>query len=179
MSDTTWRASTAYDYPLTIKNLFLAPMVDAPDQEIVYRGELRITYRRFRERVARLARALMDLGVRPGDTVAVMDWDSHRYLECFYAIPMIGAVLHTVNVRLSPEHIVYTIDHAEDDVVLVNAEFLPLLEHIRGRLSTVRDCDSLVLMEEGRIVAQGDFETLRRESALFSELARLSRIEVG
>ena len=55
-----------------------------------------------------------------------MDWDSHRYLECFYAVPMIGAVLHTVNVRLSPEQLVYTIDHAEDDVLLINAEFLPL-----------------------------------------------------
>ena len=55
-----------------------------------------------------------------------MDWDSHRYLECFYAMPMIGAVLHTVNVRLSPEQLVYTIDHAEDDVLLINAEFLPL-----------------------------------------------------
>ncbi len=68
---------------------------------------------------------------------AVMDWDSHRYLECFFAVPMIGAVLHTVNVRLSPEQILYTIDHAEDDVLLVNAEFLPIIEQIKGRIDTV------------------------------------------
>ena len=63
-----------------------------------------------------------------------MDWDSHRYLECFFAVPMMGAVLHTVNVRLSPEQILYTINHAEDDVLLVNAEFLPILER-SGKLT--------------------------------------------
>jgi fatty-acyl-CoA synthase len=68
----------------------------------------------------------------------VMDWDSHRYLECFFAVPMMGAVLHTINVRLSAEQILYTIEHAEDDVLLVHAEFLPILEHIRGRLSGVK-----------------------------------------
>ena len=64
-----------------------------------------------------------------------MDWDSHRYLECFFAVPMMGAVLHTVNVRISPEQMLYTINHAADDVILVNAEFLPLLEAIHDRRS--------------------------------------------
>ena len=102
MSDLIWRTDSAYDFPLLVKNMLAAPLVDDPEQEIVYRGELRFTYRQFRERVGRLAAALRYLGIGPGDTVAVMDWDSHRYLECFYAVPMIGAVLHTVNVRLSP-----------------------------------------------------------------------------
>ena len=132
------KTPSAYDYPLLIKNLFLAPVVDNPEQEIVYRGETRMTYRDFRNRVHRLAGALAALGVKPGDTVAVMDWDSHRYLECYFAVPMLGAVLHTVNVRLSPEQILYTIDHAEDDVLLVNAEFLPIVEQIRGRIDTVK-----------------------------------------
>lgn len=132
------RTPSAYDYPLLIKNLFLAPVVDNPEQEIVYRGSMRFTYREFRARVCRLANALTELGVKPGDTVAVMDWDSHRYLECFYAVPMLGAVLHTVNVRLSPEQIIYTVDHAEDDFLLVNAEFLPILKQIKGRIDTVR-----------------------------------------
>ena len=109
------RTASAYTYPLLIKNLFHAPVVDNPDQEIVYRDLLRYTYRDLRERVRRLAGALTELGVRPGDTVAVMDWDSHRYLECFFAVPMLGAVLHTINVRLSAEQVLYTIDHAEDD----------------------------------------------------------------
>lgn len=131
---------------LLIKNILQAPIQDNPDQEIVYAGILRFTYAQFRERVARLAAALMAQGVKPGDTVAVMDYDSHRYLECYFAIPMIGAVLHTINIRLSPEQMVYTIGHAEDDVILVNSDFLPLLEQIRGRLETV---EKFILLTDG------------------------------
>lgn len=132
------RTPSAYNYPLLIKNLLFCPVVYAPEQEIVYRDKFRYSYRQLHERVKRLANVLVSLGVKPGDTVAVMDWDSHRYLECFFAVPMIGAVLHTINVRLSPEQILYTIDHAEDDVLLVNSEFLPILEQIRGRMDAVR-----------------------------------------
>ena len=124
------RTPSAYGYPLLIKQLFEAPLVDNPDQEIVYKGHLRFTYRSFRERVRRLAGALAAQGVKAGDTVAILDWDSHRYLECFFAVPMIGAVLHTVNVRLTPEQILFTINHAEDDVILVHKDFLPILEAI-------------------------------------------------
>ncbi|MBE0617763.1 MAG: AMP-binding protein, partial [Proteobacteria bacterium] len=128
------KAPSAYAYPLLIRHLLHAPLAHAPDQEIVYRDLRRHSYRTFRERLGRLASALAGLGVKSGQTVAVMDWDSHRYLECFFAVPMMGAVLHTVNVRLSPEQILYTINHAEDDVLLVNAEFLPLVEAIRERI---------------------------------------------
>ena len=79
---------------------------------------------------------LDDSGVGPGTTVAVMDWDSHRYLECYFAVPMMGAVLHTMNVRLSPEQLIYTINHAEDEVVLVHAEFLPMLEAVKNQFTT-------------------------------------------
>jgi fatty-acyl-CoA synthase len=156
------RTPSAYEYPLLIKNLLFCPVVDAPDQEIVYRSH-RFTYRDLRQRVACLANALTSLGVKRGDTVAVMDWDSNRYLECFFAVPMIGAVLHTINVRLSPEQILYTIDHAEDDVLLVNSEFLPILEQIRGRMDTVK---SFVLLNdeptvpESHIPFSGEYEAL-------------------
>ena len=138
MENLIFKTESAYSYPLLIKNLMFAPVVDNPDQEIVYRGALRFTYRQFHERVRRLAAALGKIGVKPGDTVAVMDWDSHRYLECFFAVPMIGAVLHTVNVRLSAEQLVYTISHAEDTVIIVNSDFLPILDQIKGRIDTVR-----------------------------------------
>ena len=157
------RTPSSHDYQLLIKNLLLCPVVDAPEQEIVYRGSFRYTYRELRERVQRLANALTSLGVQPGDTVAVMDWDSHRYLECFFAVPMIGAVLHTINVRLSPEQILYTIDHAEDDVLLVNSEFIPILEQIRGRMDTVK---SFILLSDeptepgGTISFAGEYEAL-------------------
>ena len=97
------RTASAYSYPLLIKNLLAYPVVDNPDHEIVYRDQCRYDYRTLRERISRLANMLTGLGVKPGDTVAVMDWDSHRYLECFFAVPMIGAVLPTINVRLSPD----------------------------------------------------------------------------
>ncbi|HPE72065.1 MAG TPA: fatty acid--CoA ligase [Candidatus Competibacter sp.] len=128
----------AYAYPLLIKNLLANPLRQFPNQEVVYGDFKRQTYREMGERIHRLASGLTGLGVKPGDTIAVMDWDSHRYLECFFAIPMMGAVLHTVNIRLSPEQILYTINHAEDDVILVNTEFLPILEAIRDRIEPVK-----------------------------------------
>ncbi|RMG96941.1 MAG: fatty acid--CoA ligase, partial [Candidatus Dadabacteria bacterium] len=141
------RTPSAYGYPLLIKQLWHSPLASTPDQEIVYRDRKRMTYRELRERVGRLASALAGLGVKPGDTVAVMDWDSHRYLECFYAVPMMGAVLHTVNVRLSPEQILYTINHAEDDVILVHADFVPVVEAIRDRIE--RPVKFVLLSDDG------------------------------
>ena len=141
------KAPSAYSYPLLIKQLLLTPILYAPDQEIVYQDKVRLTYREFYKRIHRLASGLKSLGVKPGDTVAVLDWDSHRYLECFFAVPMMGAILHTVNVRLSPEQILFTMNHAEDDVVLAHADFVPMLEEIAGRLQTVH---SYVLIEDGK-----------------------------
>jgi fatty-acyl-CoA synthase len=130
--------ASAYAYPLLIKHLLHTPLAHSPHQEIVYRDQLRYDYRTLLRRIAQLASGLSRLGVEPGDTVAVLDWDSHRYLECFFGVPMLGAVLHTVNVRLSPEQILYTINHAEDDVILVHAEFVPLLEAIFDRIESVK-----------------------------------------
>jgi fatty-acyl-CoA synthase len=137
---------SAYEYPLLIKHLLHTPLAHAADQEIVYRDLERFDYRTLQRRIGQLASGLARLGVRPGDTVAMMDWDSHRYLECFFAVPMMGAVLHTVNIRLSPEQLLYTINHAEDDVILVNSEFLPVLEEIKDRIEPVK---KLVLLTDG------------------------------
>lgn len=131
-------AASAYAYPLLIRHLLDSPLVNSPDNEIVYRNLKRYNYREFRLRVGRLADMLSTLGIKRGDTVGVLDWDSHRYLECYFAVPMMGAVLHTVNIRLSAEQLLYTINHAEDDILLVNADFMPLLEVIRERLETVK-----------------------------------------
>jgi fatty-acyl-CoA synthase len=128
------QTASAYVYPLLIKELLRSGVTRAPEQEIVYGERGRMTYRELGERVGRLASGLAGLGVGPGDTVGVMDWDSTRYLECYFAVPMMGAVLHTLNVRLSPEQILYTINHADDDVILVNSEFLPMLGQIWERV---------------------------------------------
>lgn len=163
MNNLIEQTHSAYAYPLLIKQLFLAPLANNPDQEIVYRDKLTITYKTWHERVRRLANVLTSIGVEQGCTVAVMDWDSNRYLEAYYAVPMMGAVLHTINVRLSPEQMVYTIEHAEDDVIICHADFLPLLESIKGRISEGR---KFIIIDEGGEVAphhfrfEGEYEKL-------------------
>ena len=139
-------ATDAYDYPLTLDHLLHTALTVAPSREIVHGARGRYDYRELRRRIGRLAAGLAALGVEPGATVAVMDWDSPRYLECFFAIPMMGAVLHTINVRLSPDQILYTINHAEDDVILVHEDFIPLVAQIRGRLE---HAPRLVLVRDG------------------------------
>src|SRR3954468_12636812 len=132
------RTPSAYSFPLLIKHLLHTPLAHAPEQEIVYRDLKRYDYRTLRHRIGQLASGLEGLGVEPGDTVAVLDWDSHRYLECYFAVPMMGAVLQMVNIRLSPEQILYTINDAESDVLLVHTDFLSVLEEIQDRFETVK-----------------------------------------
>ncbi|OQY57520.1 MAG: long-chain fatty acid--CoA ligase, partial [Desulfobacteraceae bacterium 4572_88] len=157
---------SAYAFPLLIKNLLRTPMIYSPEQEIIYRDKMRYNYLTLEKRIARLANMLEKLGVKQGDTVAVMDWDSHRYLECFFAVPMMGAVLHTVNIRLSPEQLIYTINHAEDDVILVNADFLPLLEAVKDQFETVK---KIVLLTDGdkpdtTLNLDGEYEDLSEQA---------------
>lgn len=142
----TERASRAYHYPLLVRHLLHRPVAASSTQQIVYRDQFRCTYAEFSRRLARLASGLTSRGVEAGATVAVMDWDSHRYLECFFAIPMMGAVLQTVNVRLSPEQIAYTLNHARAEVLLVHHEFLPLLAAIRGQVPALR---TIILIADG------------------------------
>jgi acyl-CoA synthetase (AMP-forming)/AMP-acid ligase II len=137
MSSAHHAAPEAYAFPLLIKQLWNAPMSYAAEQEIVYRDR-RLSYRQLRERVGRLGSVLNKLDIGMGDTVAVMDWDSHRYLECYYAVPMIGAVLMTVNVRLAPEQIIYTLNHSEAEILLVNSDFRDVLSTIWPKLESVR-----------------------------------------
>ena len=80
------RTPGAYAYPLLIKQLLHTPLAIAPEQEITYLGGRRHSYRMLRERIGRLASALAGLGIEAGHTVAMMDWDSHRYLDCFFAV---------------------------------------------------------------------------------------------
>ncbi|HEX6705682.1 MAG TPA: fatty acid--CoA ligase [Albitalea sp.] len=137
---------SAYAYPLLIKQLLHTPLAVCPEQEIVYSDLKRYNYWTLRHRIGQLASALKSTGIGPGDTVAVMDWDSHRYLEAYFAVPMMGSVLMTVNVRLSPEQIHYTLNHSGARALLVHREFLPLL---LGILDKLRTLDVLVLLDDG------------------------------
>ena len=120
-------ADGAYAYPLLIKRLLMSGVALRAGTADRLRRQVALHLSDLNQRIRRLANALTAAGVKAGDTVAVLDWDSHRYLECFFAVPMIGAVLHTVNIRLSPEQVLYTMNHAEDDLVLVHDDFVPLL----------------------------------------------------
>ena len=161
-------AKSAYRYPLILKQLWHTPLLQSPEQEIVYRDQKRLTYRQLGERIARLASALSKLGVEPGDTVGVLDWDSNRFLEAFFAIPMMGAVLQTVNVRLSAEQIAYTIEHAGASTLVVNDEFVGLLEGIRPQLTKVK---TLVVMSDrprpvtGSLPFAGEYENLLADAS--------------
>jgi fatty-acyl-CoA synthase len=153
---------TAYAYPLLIKQILTAPLANAPGQEIIYADMMRYDYRAFADRIERAAGAFRALGVGEGSVVAVLDWDSHRYLECFFAVPMIGATLHTVNIRLSPEQILYTINHAEDDLILCHVDFLPMLQGIADRIE--RPFRLILLADDGQghddIADEGEYEAL-------------------
>ncbi len=159
---------SAYAYPLLIKNLLKAPLTYSPDQEIVYADIMRYTYRDLSKRVSRLANMLGGIGIKQGDTVAIMDWDSHRYLECYFAVPMIGAVLHTINIRLSAEQLIFTINHAGDDILLVNSDFLPIIEPIIDKLETIK---TIVLITDDESIPEtsinyfGEYEELLSKSS--------------
>jgi len=157
---------SAYTYPLLVKQLLTNSQCLYGDQEITYRGELRYSYRTFRQRIGQLASALAALGVQHGGTVAVMDWDSHRYLESYFGIPMMGATLFTVNVRLSAQQILYTLNDSEAEVVLVHADFLPLLEEIRAELQSVRQ---VVVIADGQTVPQTGFAVAGEYEALLGQ----------
>ena len=136
--------------PLLIKDILAKPLLVAPHAEIVSAGHGRFSYREFATRINRLAHALTSIGIGRGDTVAVLDWDTHRYLECFFAVPMLGAILHTVNIRLSPAQILYTINHAKDDVIIVHADFWDLLVGIAPQIE--RDV-RFILVQDGASAA--------------------------
>ena len=133
------------EFSLLIKRLLYDPLKQAPQQQIISDGLSSYSYVEFIDRVNRFGQLLERFGVGQGDIVAIMDWDTHRYLEAFFAVPMLGSTLHTVNIRLSASQIAYTIDHAEDDVILFHADFLPLLEEVM--LQVKRDVRLIIMRD--------------------------------
>lgn len=165
-----------YRYPLIIKKLLSTPLIYSPDREIVYSDRVRYTYKTLNTRIHKLAVGLEKLGIRKGDTVAVFDYDSHRYLECFFAIPMMGAVLQTVNWRLSPDQILYTINHAGAKLIIINTEFLAILDGIWDELLTVKSV--LVISEDGKIPEMkhdpaGEYEKMMDSSPAYYDFPDL------
>ena len=137
-------------YPLTLTHFFERSRRLFARKTIATRvpgGSLfRYTYGEFVERTMRLAGALAALGVRKGDRVATFAWNSHRHLELYWAVPLSGAILHTLNIRLSAHDLTYIINHAGDSIIFADASLLPLLGAFRDALPTVR---RIVVMPDG------------------------------
>lgn len=152
----------AYRYPLTIRHLLDGALLTSPEQEIVYRDRFRYTYRDFARRVGQLASMLTGLGADQGMTVAVMDWDSHRYLEAYFAVPMMGAVLQTVNVRLPIHQVLYTLEHAKAEILLIHSDFFPMAEAILPSLPGIKSVVAIMDGAQGGLPhwARGEYEAL-------------------
>ena len=119
------------------------------------------TYAEIGDRAERLAAALAGLGIGQGDRVGTFLWNTQEHLEAYLAVPSMGAVLHTVNLRLFPEQLAYVIDHAQDKVVIVDASVLPLLLKVAGQLPRV---------EAYILVGQGDASGLGKPVHAYDEL---------
>ncbi|MEH3036077.1 MAG: long-chain-fatty-acid--CoA ligase [Sphingomonas adhaesiva] len=139
------RTVEAYRFPLLVRHLLHSALATGSRAELVGSDGSRRDYPAFADRVGRLAQMLCDLGVGEGDVVAVMDWDSHRYLETYFAVPMMGAVLQTVNVRLSPAQIAFTLNQTGARTLLLHADFETLYASFAGDVPCI-----------GRIVAMHD-----------------------
>ena len=130
------------NYPLTLTHFFERSRRLWPQKRLATRvpGQplFRYTYADFAERTLRLAGVLRELGVKKGDRVATLAWNSHRHLELYWAAPCSGAVLHTLNLRLAPQDLTFIINHAADSVIFADASLWPILEGIRDRIPSVR-----------------------------------------
>jgi fatty-acyl-CoA synthase len=165
------------DYPLTLTHFFERTRRLFPTKPVATRvpGQplFRYTYADLADRVCRLAGALPDLGVGPGDRVGTFAWNSHRHLELYWAAPLSGAVLHTVNIRLSPRDIVYIVNHAGDRVLFVDASLWPVIEPLRAELRTVQ---RYVVLPDGAAplpVGLPDYEALLAGARPVAEWPRL------
>ncbi len=127
--------------PLTMAQMIEKAEKYFPKKQVVSRtatGIQRFTYKQIADRTRRLADALTKLGVTKGERVGTLAWNHHRHLEAYFAIPCMGAVLHTINIRLATQHISYIINHAEDKVLLVDQDIIPLLESCSSELKSVK-----------------------------------------
>src|SRR5712692_2253284 len=126
------------DFPLTLATIFRRAETLSADREIVSRRPdktlQRYTYRDFAGRTRRLVSVLRTLGVGAGDRVATLAWSHAQHLEAYFAAPLSGAVLHTLNLRLHPDELAYVINHAEDRVLIVDASLAPLFAQIRAKV---------------------------------------------
>ena len=158
--------STMQEHPLTITDLLRHGATVYADSVVrTWEGEhvRSASYAEVASRAARLAGALRTLGVQPGDRVGTFLWNNQEHLEAYLAVPSMGAVLHTLNLRLFAEQLEYVINHAGDKVIVVNGSVLPLLANVAAGLTTV---ECYVLVGDGDTSGLGDKPVHRYEDLL-------------
>jgi fatty-acyl-CoA synthase len=142
------------NYPLLLTNFMQHAARFYPDKEIasVYTtGTFRYTYADWYKRTSQLAGALSSLGIKKGDRVASFSLNNHRHLELYFGVPCMGAVLHTLNIRLSAENLVYIINHAEDRILFIDEDVYFLIEPFKDQLKTV---EKYVIMSQSGVMPQ-------------------------
>src|SRR5262245_26406686 len=148
------------DFPLTITHFLDRAASQCGASEVVSRRPdkslRRMSYTSFVERCGRLAGALARLGVGRGDRVATLGWNHHEHLEAYFAVPAMGAVVHTLNLRLHPSELAYIARHAEDKIVIVDKSLVPLLDKFAPEVRSIEH----VIVVGGGSEAQLDYETL-------------------
>ena len=127
-----------FEYQLILKHLLEHAAKMRPESEIVYKDLYRGNYVQLYERCQRLSNGLKDLGVEQGSKVICFEWNTHRFLEAYFAIPCMGAMVHMGNPLLTPQQMIYLINRVEDDVLMFNKDFIPIIESISDRLKTVK-----------------------------------------
>ncbi len=140
---------TMMDFPLTLQHIFERGTHLFPNREIVTGGlgpMHRYTYREFGLRVHRLASALQQLGLQPGERVGTFGWNHYRHLEMYFAVPMQGAVLHTLNIRLFHEQLTYIVNHAADRFIVVDRSLFPVVQKLAPTFETV---EKLIVVDDG------------------------------
>ena len=172
------------DYPLTLTHIFERARRLFGKKVLATRvpgvGLVKSTYADFTERTARLASALQALGVGKGDRVGTFAWNSTRHLEVYFAAPLMGAVLHTVNIRLSAADIGYIVNHAEDRVLIVDASCWPTLEAIRKNLRSVKHVIVMKDSPQAQIPPGTlDYETLLAQAPPMENWPRLSETDAA
>src|SRR4026208_191361 len=138
-----------HDHPLTVQHIVDRTRRLHTASEVVTLGDdgvRRASYGEVTARVDRLCRALRALGIGDGDRVATFAWNSQEHLEIYLGAPSMGAVLHTLNIRLSAEQLTYIANHAEDKIVFVDDSLVPVLQEIAPTFETV---EHLVVMGAG------------------------------
>src|SRR3954452_16074385 len=137
------------DWPLVIPSILRRAAQFFPEKEIVSRwcdGTLhRTNYGELEGRVHRLVNVLRGLGIQPGDRVATFAWNHHRHLELYFAVPSLGAVLHTVNIRLPREQLRFIINHAQDRFIFTDRSLAGILADLKGDLPEV---EGYILMDD-------------------------------